>query len=187
MKKNTKKKSSEVKFVSKELKKVSNASDDYKKFVNLIIVLVVMAVLFGGLFYFNGKFVSKDEFQGKTTTTTTEVSFDASLLTVDNMFKVSDKDYYVMVYESSDKLNGAFYGSLVTSYKGNEKLYSIDLQSAMNKKYYNKDGKENTNPTKASDVSFTRPALIHIKNGKVVSFETNKTKIIEKLNEKSAS
>ena len=62
MKKNTKKKSSEVKFVSKELKKVSNASDDYKKFINLIIVLVVMAVLFVGLYLWHLSIFSSQVF-----------------------------------------------------------------------------------------------------------------------------
>ena len=176
-------KKKEQKFYSKEIKKSKQVNEDYKRVVSLFIVLFIVCGLLFGLYLLNGKYVSKDLFQDDKTTTK-EVSYDDTLLTVSNLFKVTDKEYYVMAYDASDELRGFLYSNLVVNFKEVDiPLYSIDLSNAMNKKYYNTKGEENTKPTKYEEVMFTRPTLVHVKNGKVFAYVTDLDEMVRLLTE----
>ena len=152
---------------------------------NVVIPIItsVLGGLIGGLFLLNGKYVTKDLFQGDVTTTTTEVSYDSTLLTVSTLFDVKDSEYYVMLYDTSEET--AFkYDNLVLGFKEVDiKLYSVDMSNAMNKKYYDINGKENVSPTKSSEIMITRPTLLHIKKGKVVDYITDFQKQVKYLTE----
>lgn len=175
-------KKNKQKFYSKEIKKNKELNEDYKRVVTFIIVLLVIGAFVAGLFILNGKYITKDLFQDETTTTTTEVTYDASLLTVSTLFTVKDSEYLVMLYDSTNKTNGFLYNDLVLGYVEDKvSLYSIDMSNQMNKKYYDTKGKENKNPTKSSEILITRPTLMHIKKGKVVSYITNRDEIISTL------
>lgn len=174
------KKKNEIKFQTREIKKRRNINDDYKVVIAFLVVLVIIAGLVALLFYFNGKFVSKDLFQ-KSSTTTTTAKYDETLLTIDSMFKVTDKEYYVLLFDSKEETS-FLYSNLKTSYEDeNVGLYMVDLGSKMNKKYYDPSGKENTSPKKASEVLIVRPTLIKFKNGKITSYITEKEEIVKKL------
>ena len=175
------KKKGQQKFYSKEIKKSKTMNEDYKKAITFIIVLLIVLVLFGALFIFNGMFVTKDHFQDKTTTTTTTVSYDPTVITVSNLFKVEDKDYYVLLFDASDEKNGFVYKSLALNYKDETPLYSIDMSNAMNRKYYDTKGEENTSPKKYTDVMVTRPTLMHIKKGKVTEYITDVDTMVKYL------
>lgn len=175
-------KKNKQKFYSKEIKKNKELNDDYKKVVTFIVVLIVIGLCVGAIFYLNAKFISKDMFQEKTTTTTTEASYDSSLLTVSTLFTVKDSEYLVMLYDSTNKTTGFLYNDLVLGYVEDKvSLYSVDMSNQMNKKYYDTKGKENKNPTKSSEVLITRPTLMHIKKGKVVDYITDRDQIISTL------
>lgn len=180
-KKDIKSESKEISFDSVELKKQDAIADDYKKVVTFVIILVIMALLFGGLYYFNAKFVTKDEFQNKEDETTTTVKLDTSLILADDIFNIKDDNYLVMLYDASDETSAFLYENAVTGYKGDLSVYKVDLSSAMNKSHYNKDGVENTNPNNANELSVTRNTLIEIKKGKVVNYITDRDSIIKKL------
>lgn len=169
-------------FKTKEIKKNNNMNEDYQKVLTFFVVLAIIAVLIGLLFYFNGRFVTKDHFQEEEKTTTTEVKFNTALLTVDTMFNVSKKDYMVLLYDPT-ATGGFLYSGLANNYDDEKKmpLYSVDMKDAMNRKYYNKDGKENTKPKKPADVMITRPTLIVFKKGVVSSYITDTDIIVEKL------
>lgn len=178
MKKDKKKNS---KFQSKEIKVKNYMNEDYKTITTLIIVLVVIGCFIGLLFFLNGKFVTKDHFQDNTTTTA-KVKYDDSLLIVNDIFNIDDKEYFVLLYDAKDKTSNFLYSGLISSYKDDKiSLYSIDLSNSMNKKYYNKEGKINKTPKNASEVLVNGPTLMVIKNGKVSSYITEKEKIVEKL------
>ncbi len=188
-KKNKKNNNGEIKFISKEMKKQTYRNEDVKLFVSAIVILIVMGICLVALFYFNGKFVTKDEFQDTTTTTTTTttVAFDKSTILGEKTFKQSDKSYYVLFYDSKDTNYGAMYANLAYNYQGKTKLYNVDLGSSMNKKYYNPEGKENTKPTKESELVITKPTLIKIEKGKVTSYVSDRKEIINLLNEKATN
>lgn len=155
-------------------------NEDYKKVISFFIVLLVIVVAVLLLYFLNGQYVTKD-FKEKETTTTT-VRFDDSVITVADLFKQGKGEYMVLLYDTSDTVQDVLYSSLVGNYDNDKvKLYSIDLGSALNKKYYNKDGEENKSPTKVSEVVITKPTLITINKGKVTSYISDKDKIVEKL------
>ena len=178
------KKKNTEKFYSKEIKRNKTMNEDVQRVITFIVVLVIVLGLLGGLYFLNGKYVTKDLFQGDVTTTTTEVSYDPTLLTVSRLFDVKSDEYYVMMYDHSDKVKATLYDSLVLNFKEVDiSLYTVDMSNAMNNKYYDVDGKENKAPTKSEEVMVTRPTLVHIKKGKVVEYITEDSKMVEKLTE----
>lgn len=174
-----KKKVQEKRFESKEIKKNRELNSDYKTAIGFFVVLAIVAGLFGLLYFFTGKYVKKDEFQ-TTTTSTTTVEFDESTISVANVFKQKDKEYYCLFYDKKDKTH-SMYDTLLIRYTGSVPMYTIDLSNAMNKKNYDKSGSENTKPTNASEIMITRPTLIHIKDNEVIEYITDRDKIAEKF------
>lgn len=187
MKKKNKKNNGEIQFISTKMKKQTYKNEDVKLFTSAVIIMIVMALLIGGLFYINGKYITKDEFQPETTTTTTEPSFDNTIILAEEVFKQKDNLYYVMFYDTKDSDYGKMYGNLVNYYNGDAVVYTVDLGSAMNKKYYNKDGKANENPTKPEELVITGPTLIVFKKNKVTSYIIEKNEIIKKLSEEKTT
>ena len=94
------------------------------------------------------------------------------------MFNMNEDSYMVMAFDTKDNTSSSLYSSLVNYYTGSNKVYKLDLSDGQNKQYYNKEGKENTNPTKASEVVITRPTLMIFKSGKVVSYITDRDEIV---------
>ena len=187
MKKKNKNNNGEIQFISTKMKKQTYKNEDVKLFTSAVIIMIAMALLIGGLFYINGKYVTKDEFQPETTTTTTEPSFDNTIILADEAFNQKDKLYYVMFYDTKDVDYGRMYANLVNYYSGDAVVYSVDLSSAMNKKYYNTKGEANTKPTKAEELVITGPTLIVFKKNKVDSYLTDKNEIIKKLSEEKTT
>lgn len=179
-----KKQTEKRQFESVELKQSKFENEDYQKVKAFFIILVIVLVLIGLLFFLNGRFVTKDRFQEQETTTTTEPSFDETLTTIDGMFKIKKDEYMVMVYDSSDKENSILYSNLVLSYKGTKTVYAVDLSNKMNSKYYNPDKEENKKPTKPSEVSIAGPRLIIMKNGAVTEYIEDVDTIVKKMTEK---
>lgn len=175
-----KKNNNTSRFQSKPIKINGGLNDDYKKVISFFIVLVIILGAVFLLYFFNGQYVTKD-LKDKPTTTTT-VKFDKSLITIGDIFKQGKGEYMVLLYDKSNNVETVLYNGLVYSYDNKKvELYTVDLSSPMNKKYYNKDGKENTKPSKVSDIVITKPTLIIINKGKVTSYITDKDKIVEKL------
>lgn len=175
-----KKNNNKSKFQSTPIQINGGLNDDYKKIISFFIVLLIIVACVFLLYFLNGKYVTKDLKEKETTTTT--VKYDKSLIVVDDIFKQGNGNYMVLLYDKSNNVESVLYDGLVMSYD-NEKvdLYTVDLSSAMNKKYFNKDGKENTKPSKASDIVVTKTTLITINKGKVTAYDTDKDKIVEKL------
>lgn len=176
-----KKKNSDNRFQSKEIKRNKSINEDYKKVIGFLVVLVIIFLLLGLVYFLNGKFVTKDHFQDSSATTTSP-KFDSSVILLDDMLKQGKSEYMVMIYDTKDENQDILYADLVAGYDDElVSLYTVDLSSAMNKKYYNKEGKENTKPTKISDIVITKPTLIVVKKGKISSYITDYDKISKKL------
>ncbi len=174
----------EFNVYTKEIKKRKIVNDDYKMAVSFIVVLLIVLVFIGGLFILNGKFVSKDILQDKTTKTTTAPSYDDSVVLVSNILDISKDKYYVMVYDFEDEVQSVLYSSLVSSYKGEKvKLYSSNLGEGFNKKYYDKEKTEKVNVNNYKEFNFTRPVLLEVSNNKVSKIITDKDKIYSALKE----
>lgn len=177
------KKKSTKQFVAKPINNKHNVNEDYKRVISFIIVLLIIGLLLTGVFFLNGKYVSKDMFQNTTTTTTT-AKFDPNTITVSTMFKISDKNYYVLLYDASDDLSSFLYEQLALNYENDDiPLYTIHLDEQMNAKYYNKDKDTVKKPTKVSEVSVNGPTIYVFKKGKITECLTTKDDIVAKLTE----
>ena len=182
MKKKNKKKTSndEIKFYSEEIKREKIVSDDVKVVRSFIIVLVILVVVLVGLFYINAKFISKDNFQEEATTISTTASYNHYKIVADVALKMSDKEYYVLFYNSDDSINYGLYNTLIQAYDSedhnNINLYSVDLSDAMNKSHFNEDGESDID-----NLIFNQETLIRVKSGKIVESVTEKEKINELL------
>lgn len=171
------------KFVSTEIKKSNMSNEDYKKIISFVIVLIIVLALVGLLFLFNGKIVTKD--LSNNTTTTTEPSYDESVILGTDIFNKSDKEYMVLLYDSNNKENGILFGGLFNSYKGSKTLYAVDAANKMNKSFFSESlENENTKPTNASEVKVSGPRLLVIKNKEVVEYISDANTITEKLSAK---
>jgi hypothetical protein len=181
-KKQTKKTNTDgkIEFYTEELKKSKNINEDTVKIITFAVVLLIVIALLVGLFYFNGKYVTKDKYQDPTTTTTNEAVYDNTLTTVKTMFDIKDSTYYVLAYDESD-IDGKYIYNNALSFS-NEKinLYKLDLTNAMNKQFYNKD--KDTVVKSANNTNFKSTTLVVFKKGKVSEVLTDKEKIVELLN-----
>lgn len=172
------------KFVSTEIKQNKMANEDYQKIRAFVIVLVIVLALVGLLFLFNGKVVTKDLDDNKTTTTT-EPSYDESVILGDEIFNKGDKEYMVLLFDSDNKENGVLFSGLFSGYRGSKTLYGVDKANQMNKKHFSETNEnENTKPTKASEVVVGGPRLLIIKDKKVSEYISDANVIVEKLRAK---
>lgn len=170
-----------IKFYSEEIKKSKTINEDTVKIITFIIILVIVLGLLFLLFFLNGKYVTKDKTE--TTTTTTETAYDDTKVTVNTMFGISTDPYYVLAYDKDDDINSSYYNNISLSFNNEKiKLYTLELNNAMNKKYYNKD-KEQVLKDK-NNINFTTNTLLVFKGGKISQVLTDKNEITNLLNKK---
>lgn len=174
MKKETKR------FETKEIKKSKYMNDDVKKVISFLVVLLIVALFIGLLFFINGKYVTKDEFQDSTTNA---VSINTKLITLDDIFKSEKSEYYVLAYNAEDTKTSSIYSSLVSSTKSD--IFYVNLDEAINKNHYDVAGEEKVNVKDIKDLMLTKPTLIKVKNKKIVSYTTNIDEIIKELSNKA--
>ena len=183
MKKKEETKKKTYTFETKELKNTT-VDHDNSAVVTFIIALIVIGVLVGGLYFVNAKYVTKDKYQDETTTTTTEPSYDATVILGDDALSQSDKEYMVLFFDKKSK-EGSYYASLASGYKKDTKLYSVDLSNKMNAEYVsNSEVKYDIMPTTLDGlkkVKTSSPTLIKVKKGKIVDFITDIPTIYSKL------
>ena len=173
-----------LKFYTEEMKKSKSINDDTIKIITFIIILIVVLGLLFLLFFLNGKYVTKDKYQGETTTTTTEAVYDDTKVTVNTMFNLSNDTYYVLAFDKSDKTEGDYYNNLTLYYHNDKiKLYSLDLNNAMNNNYYNTN-KEQSLKNK-NNINFVTNTLLIFKKGTISQAITDKDEITKILNEKN--
>ncbi len=172
----------EVVFITKELKQSKISNEEYDKVKGFVFLVIIIGIFVGILFLVNGNLVTKDLKEDETTTTTTEVEYDSSLLTADSVFNVKDKSYYVLFVDETIKEEKEFAEEFISKYKGEKTpIYKVNLGDLINKKYYDKNGTENIKPTSKDDLLLTRTTLIKFKKNKVVSFITDKNEIGKEL------
>lgn len=167
-------------FETKEIKKSKYMNDDVKKVISFLVVLLIVALFIGLLFFINGKYVTKDEFQNSTTNA---VSINTKLITLDDILKSEKSEYYVLAYNAEDTKSASIYSSLVSSTKSD--IFYVNLDEAINKNHYNVAGEEKVSVKDVKDLMLTKPTLIKVKSKKIVSYTTNIDEIIKELSSKA--
>lgn len=174
MKKQTKK------FETKEIKKSKYMNDDVKRVISFFIVLILVALFILLLFFINGKYVTKDQFQNEDETV--EVNVDEDLITLDDTLKMKDDEYYVLAYSEKETSKSSILASLRVNYS--KDLYYANLDNISNKSHYDLEKAENVKVTNIKELNLIQATLIKVKKGKIISYTTDMDEIIKKLSEK---
>lgn len=169
------------KFETKEIKKSKYMNDDVSKIISFIIVLVIVGLFIGALFFINGKYVTKDEFQNNDVTE--NITIDQKLITLDDLFKVNKDEYYVLAYSLKDTKVASSLTSLKNSYSGD--IYVANLDETVNKNHYDVSKEEKVNVKDIKTLNLTKPTLIKIKDKKIVSYTTDIDEMINLLSKKA--
>lgn len=158
----------------KEIKKQKREFNDEeeKSFINrfmMTIGIVLLALV--ALYLFIGIFVTKSITFGKDKEEEKEeVSIDKSTILASQIFDQKEDEYYVLVYNPSDKVyNIEQFISIYKSKEGAITLYKVDSTKKFNANYIvEKDS--NKNPTSYEDLKIITPTLIKISSKNVTEY-----------------
>ena len=152
---------------AKRIKKDNYQSEDQIEIKKFILIVVIILVLIVGVYFFTRIFVSKDLLNKKEDTTTPGV-IDYNLTLVGSILNKPEKEYFVMMYNSSAS-DYVYYVGMASNYSQNEKAFKVyfaDLDNELNKGYLGTE--ENAKTNNLEEFKVTGPTLIKIKEGKIV-------------------
>ncbi len=155
--------------------KISNEStEDGNEIKRFIIIVLVITVIAGVVYFVTEKFTKKDEEEYVDPIQAGSIDYDKVI--VGTIFNRPYDDYYVLVYNSEDQ-NAVKYSNLMATYTesmigNNKKIFFCDLNNALNKDYYdvNADKKSNPKAKSLEELDFGDLTLLEIKSGKIVKY-----------------
>lgn len=155
--------------------KIEKHENEEVNMVKKLIVILIIVVLFTlGFYFLTDKLVVKED----TSDVETVINYDNA--TVGTILNRPYDEYLVLLYNSEES-EAAYYGTLLSNYKGDKKIYFVDLSLKTNESYV---GKKSSGIFKeVKDAKFAGATLLEISNGKVVSFLETKEEIKSILNE----
>lgn len=162
----------------KKNKKMNNTEEE-SNYVNSFVFAILILIIFFILGYlFIGIFVTKTiSFGDKKDKKKEEITIDNDTILLGQLFEQSEDEYYVLVYDASDKDN------ILTNWKGkyeskgtNIKVYTVDSSNKLNAKFL-VDKDSNTNPTGYDNLKVKEPTLIKISNKTVSEYIEGKEDI----------
>lgn len=146
----------------KKNKKNSEEKDNYFKFITTLAILLlvfVLAYFLIGFFYTKEISFNKDEDDN-----TSEVSVDNSTIMLGQLFDQSEDEYYVLVYDTTDKvLSISSWMSIYSSKDDALKIYTVDSSKKFNANYIVEEG-SNKDATNVSELKVISPTLIKVTN-----------------------
>lgn len=143
-------------------------SDTAKK---ALIILVCIVAFLGIMYFVTNRILAKAN--------TTKKEVEEAVIQYDKIlagesFNQKEDEYLVVYYDSSDKYSTL--SSIVSSYQSQSdvtRLYSVDLNDGMNKKYIS----DSVVTDSISDLKVVYPTLLRFKNHKVVEVITSSSEI----------
>jgi len=171
-----KKKNENPLIKGEKIKKINsgNISEDENEIKAFIIIVIVIAVLIGVIYGLTELF-KKDESKETSNIVTGSINYDK--ISVGTLLNRPYEEYYVLAY-SQDDSKAVLYSTILTKYMQNSKdkdyikIYYLDLNSQLNKEYYDKnnDGKSNAKAKEIEDLDFGDLTLIKIKKGQIKKY-----------------
>ena len=152
----------------KDLRKIvrkTNRTEEQKEIKKFIIILLGVILVVVAFYFFTKDVVKKDSEQKKEKT---EVTFNYNRIIMGELFNRPYDEYYALIYNTED-LQANYYYSLFSNYSAKEnslKIYTVDLNDEMNKKFYNKNN-SNPNAKSLEDLQVSNLTLIKIKDKKI--------------------
>ncbi len=174
---------SKVKAAAKK-NKVYYANNEAGEFVNFLIIILIIALLCGGIYLATRAFVTKDLFDKKSDTEEiVQGAINYDVATMGTMLNRPYSEYYVVVYDATEGDYISDMSSLVYNYNALEKhlhVYTVDLSNTMNKSYYDPEN-VNVNAKTLEEVKVGDITLIKVKNGSIVKYVTDLSKMKDEL------
>lgn len=149
-------------------KKMKYYTDEQKEIFKFIIIIVVLVLVIGGIYLITDKYIEK----GSRSTVPGEINYDKA--TIGTMLNRPYDEYYVIIYDSKST-EAAYYASLIYNYRENEdalKVYFIDLNNELNKKYYNvnNDNISNKDAKSINELDLGDITLIKVSNKEINTY-----------------
>lgn len=167
----------------KKKKTVRYETEEQKEVKKFIFVLLGLIIIVVGVYFFTRAFVTKDLFNtNEVTYQEGKINYDVAI--VGNMLTRPEKDYYVFAFSNeSTKVN--YYNTLVNLYTKEEnslKIYHVDLENELNKKYVATDNAVSTSFDTMKNLKLGEVTLIKVQDQKVTKYLTNIEDIKKELN-----
>lgn len=174
-----KKKVRKVNSNTNTMKVQTTEQSELKSFL-IVIGVVVLCVL--GLWLVTDKVVNKEkEEEKKEQEVVGSINYDVA--SVGTMFNRREETYYAVIYDvTGDKAYDM--SVLISAYKAKEKalhMYVVDLNDHMNKKYYDPEKVDTKVKSYSDDIRFGDITLVKIKNGKIVKYIVDYSKMESEL------
>lgn len=147
--------------------------------VAITVILVILVVYFTTAIFMTGEIGNSNKSDKKTTTTNTEnvETYDDKII-ASKTFE-QNKGKYMVIFFSPNKVSESL-DNAITSYSNDDvTLYKVSLDEVINK--YVKADEDNPFATNSSELKVKDMALITIENGKVTSYVTEESEIVDKL------
>ena len=159
-----KKKNSTKKKESKRIEEVSVESSILDKVFVALGVLVFLLAFYLLTLHITNKNTKDTDKKEETTTSSDTIMLGRSL-------SMSDGEYFVIYYDTTDEDNADTYKNLSSSYaaRNSVKVYTVDMNSGLNKGHAT-DGESNKNPNDESELLINGATLIKVSEGKVVEY-----------------
>lgn len=143
----------------------------------VVIILLCVVLLFGLMYFLTTRILSKEVTKKRKQSEVTESTIQYEKILAGESFTMEQEEYYVVYYDSTD----TNLSSTIATYQADKKdikLYSVDLNDGMNKKYITDS---DINTSSIENLKVKNPTLIHFKNKEVVDTITDKNEIKDYL------
>ena len=160
----------------KKNKKNSEEKDTYFKFITTLAVLLLVFVL---AYFLIGFFYTKEiDFSNDDEEDVSEVSVDNSTIMLGQLFDQSEEEYYVLIYDTTDKvLSISSWMSIYSSKSDALKIYTVDSSKKFNANYLVEEG-SNKDATSVSELRVISPTLIKVTNKAISEYIEGEDNIV---------
>ena len=157
-----------MKNIQKEKKNKITVEEkaNYFKFVTTLAILLLAFVV---TYFLIGLFYTKEIDFNKKDDKKEEVTIDNDTIMLSQLLEQSNENYYVLIYDVSDKTSSI--DSWLSVYKSKSEalnVYKVDSNKKFNAKYLSDES--NPNPTGLSDLKVKAPTLIKVSNKAIAEY-----------------
>ena len=149
--------------------------DNYFKFVTTLAILLLIFVI---TYFLIGLFYTKEINFNKKEDESAEISVDNTTILIGQLFDQVQSEYYVLIYDVSDKDSSI--ASWLSVYKNKDNalsVYTVDSTKKFNSKYITNDN-SNINDSDLSNLKVKSPTLIKISNKSISEYIEGEEDII---------
>lgn len=159
------------------------ATSEQKELKNLIIVILVVVLCVGGIYFLTRVFVTKDLFSDDTEDEVVAGSINYDVTIMGQIFNRPYDEYYVAIYNYEEMSYATDMSMLVYNYTNKDEhlhIYSVDLSNVMNIDFYDPENVD-TKVKTLDNLKVGDMTLLKIKKGKISKFIVDYAKMEKEL------